>query len=122
MKNLDNILILNALKEHYKFDKGSDFAEFLGIKPAVLSNWYARNTIDWDLIFTKCVDVDLNLLIRGASTVPVSNEPPPGSCKLCEEKDKVIAAQQAQIDTQSDYIELLKAQSPCESGQKRKAG
>ena len=30
------------------------------------------------------------------------------NCQLCNEKDKVIAAQQAQIATQGEYIELLK--------------
>jgi hypothetical protein len=45
---------------------------------------------------------------------------PPG-CELCAAKDAVIAAQQAQIDTQGDYIELLKEVSPQSSGQKRKA-
>lgn len=41
-------------------------------------------------------------------------------CLLCQEKDKVIAAQQSQIDTQAEYIALLKEQSPQINGQKRK--
>ena len=42
-------LILKEIKKHYKFDKDSDFARFLGIKPQVLSNWYARETFDYEI-------------------------------------------------------------------------
>lgn len=51
----DKTLMLNKIKEYYNFDTHAKFAEFLGIKPNTLSNWYSRNTIDYELIFTKCV-------------------------------------------------------------------
>lgn len=41
------------------------------------------------------------------------------SCQICEEKDKVIAEQQARIMDLKEYIELLKDQIP---GQKKSVG
>lgn len=47
-----------------------------------------------------------------------SGDPP--ECQRCKDKDAVIAAQRAQIATQTEYIEHLKEQCPPSSGQKRK--
>ncbi|MEN6423560.1 MAG: hypothetical protein ABFD76_16600 [Smithella sp.] len=68
MNKIDKVLILDALKEHYRFDRDRAFAEFLGIQPTVLSNWYSRKTLDWDVIFTKCVDIDFDKLIKEGLT------------------------------------------------------
>ena len=37
----------------------------LGVSPSVLSNWKKRNTIDWELLFSKCEKANLNWLIYG---------------------------------------------------------
>ncbi|ROH98375.1 helix-turn-helix transcriptional regulator [Chryseobacterium sp. G0240] len=62
---MDKSLILNLIKLHYKFKTDSDFAKFLDISPQMLANWKTRNTIDYDLIYTKCVDIDANWLLTG---------------------------------------------------------
>lgn len=62
---MDKSLILNLIKIHYKFKTDSDFAKFLGISPQMLTNWKSRNTMDYDLIYTKCVDIDANWLLTG---------------------------------------------------------
>jgi hypothetical protein len=74
VNKIDKIMILNALKEHYKFERDRTFAEFLGIQPTVLSNWYARKTLDWDVIFTKCEDIDFNKLIKECLVKKSNNE------------------------------------------------
>ena len=51
--NVDKKLILKQLKDHYNFKKDGDFADFLGIKPQVLSNWMARNTFDIEILYTN---------------------------------------------------------------------
>ncbi len=109
------------------------FAQETGISEAVLLNIIKeKNKPGYDQIVKilnryKVISADWLLTGTGAmlkggeeSGSPPGDVQPPG-CELCKEKDKVIAAQQAQIATQSEYIEVLKAQSPCESGQKRKA-
>lgn len=62
---MDKSLILNAIKLHYGFKSNAEFARFLEITPQILSNWRARNSIDYDLIYTKCVDIDANWLLTG---------------------------------------------------------
>lgn len=58
-------IILDAIKNHYKFKSNTEFAAFLGIAPQTLSSWYSRDSIDYDLIYAKCVDIDANWLITG---------------------------------------------------------
>lgn len=62
---MDKSLILNLIKLHYKFKTDTDFAKFLGVTPQVLQNWKTRNTLDYDLLYTKCVDIDGNWLLTG---------------------------------------------------------
>jgi len=66
MSKIDSTtLILNAIKKHYNFKTNTEFAAFLDIKPQTLSSWYTRGTIDYDLLYSKCVDVDANWLLSG---------------------------------------------------------
>ncbi len=62
---MDKSLILNKIKSHLKLKSDTEFANFLGIKPQVLSNWRKRNTFDTELIYTKCVGIDANWLLTG---------------------------------------------------------
>lgn len=57
--------ILDRIKLHYNLKGNSELADFLGVKKSTISNWYARNTIDFDLIFLKCEDMDFKYLISG---------------------------------------------------------
>ncbi len=62
---MDKTLILRKIKEYYKFKTDGEFAEFLGIKQNSLSNWYTRNTIDYERIISKCDKIDANWLLTG---------------------------------------------------------
>lgn len=59
--------ILNRIISFYSFRNKTELATFLGVSPQTVSNWYSRNSIDYDLIFEKCVGVDLNWLVTGSS-------------------------------------------------------
>lgn len=61
---MDKSLILNRIKKQKKFKKDTELANFLGISRAVLSNWYKRNTIDYELVLSKCEHMDLNELLK----------------------------------------------------------
>ena len=69
-KKIDKSLILNRLISHYDFKFQADLARFLGIKTNTLSNWYTRNIINFDLLVTKCEDLNLNWLINGSGNPP----------------------------------------------------
>lgn len=61
----DKSLILSKIKSHYKFKTNEEFADFLGIAPTTLSSWSRRNSIDTELIYAKCTDIDANWLLTG---------------------------------------------------------
>jgi hypothetical protein len=130
---MDNVLILNKIKEHYKIATNAEFSRFLGIKPNVLTNWFARNSIDYSIIVTKCVDIDANWLLSGIGSMlkdnnenkpkespPCPPPPPVTTCTSCEAKDAAIQAMKTTIETQAKYIKMLEAQSPTEVGQQKK--
>ena len=55
--------IINRLKSALNFKTDLDLAEFFGVKPSTLSTWRARNSVNYDLIFANCSDLDLNWII-----------------------------------------------------------
>lgn len=69
---MDKSLILNRIKEYKKFTSDLQLADFLGVTKQNLSNWRTRNTIDFEILFTKCVDIDLTWLITGKSEYNLS--------------------------------------------------
>ncbi|HMI03052.1 MAG TPA: S24 family peptidase [Pedobacter sp.] len=63
------VLILNEIKSYYKFKSDVDFSRFLSIAPTTLSSWYKRNTMDYDLIYSKCVDINAEFILSGKGEV-----------------------------------------------------
>lgn len=57
--------IINAIKLHYNIKTDTEFANKLGIKQNTLATWYARNTLDYGLIISKCDEIDANWLHTG---------------------------------------------------------
>lgn len=57
--------MLNAIKAHLNMSKNADFARYLGISSQAVSNWYARNTFDAELIYTKCDFINPAWLLTG---------------------------------------------------------
>ena len=68
------MLILGRIKDHYDFKTDADLAAFLGINRSTLSNWYKRNSVDYDLIFLKCEQLDKNWLITGKEEISVMED------------------------------------------------
>ncbi|MCD8092689.1 MAG: helix-turn-helix domain-containing protein [Bacteroides sp.] len=50
------------------FKADSELAAFLGISRSTLSNWTARNSIDFALLLSRLNDVDYNWLLTGKGT------------------------------------------------------
>lgn len=57
--------LVERLKEHYNFKTNNELALFLGVAPNTISGWIKRDSIDYDLIFSRCADIDINWLITG---------------------------------------------------------
>ena len=67
--------IVNRLKEHYQVKSDTDLARLLGVAQTTISSWKSRNTVDFPLIITKCVGIDLNWLVSGTSIISASYAP-----------------------------------------------
>ena len=62
---IDKKQILNRFKEVKKISSDVLLAQYLGISRGTLSNWKARNSLDFDLLFSKCEHESLHWLITG---------------------------------------------------------
>lgn len=66
--------MLKEIKSYLKFTKDKEFANYLGIKPTVLSNWHSRNTFDNELIYTKCDFINPNWLLTGKGDMVLKDQ------------------------------------------------
>lgn len=57
--------IINKLKEYLNFKTDTEFAKFLGIKQNTVSSWRSRDTIDYELIISKCDTISAEWLLTG---------------------------------------------------------
>jgi len=71
---MDKLLILNRIKDVKNLSSDKELAIFLGITTQSLSNWKSRNTIDYETVFTKCVDVNLNWLLSGVGNKMIHDD------------------------------------------------
>lgn len=60
--------ILDLIKKYYNLKNDAALAAFLEIATTTLSSWKSRNSIDYDLIFAKCAEIDINWLIHGTTS------------------------------------------------------
>lgn len=102
---MDKALILSRIKLYLKLKSDKDLADFLGIKPNVLSNWYKRDSIDYDIIFTKCDFIDKNFLIDGKQVAVDDGQ---NKCLPCIDKEERIQELKETIAILKDHIALLK--------------
>jgi hypothetical protein len=128
-------LILDKLKTELKLSTDLALANYLGVNPSTISTWKSRNTVDYALIIAKCKNIDLNWIFlhnanndyrklehpiqtlneEQSSEYQVKKNVKPPGCEKCEEKDKLLASQQATIQalqhamlSQSELVENLK--------------
>ena len=86
-EHLSKSLILSKIKSYYRFQSNADFARFLGIGYNTLSNWYSRNTVDYELIATKCVEISGDWLLSGTGDMLKANAVNKKDPFLVEEPD-----------------------------------
>lgn len=63
--------IIERIKEAEGLKSDASLADFLGISKPALANWRARNSIDYDVVFSKCEHLDFNWLVTGKKTEPL---------------------------------------------------
>ena len=70
---INKSLILDRVKDYFHLKGNSQLAEFLGVTRQTISNWYSRNSIDYDIIITKCTAIDNGIDLKWLLTSEVSN-------------------------------------------------
>lgn len=65
MKTFSSDDILNRLKTALAIGADKELAEILGINKTTLSNWRARNSIDFPLVFSFCEHTNIDWLVTG---------------------------------------------------------
>ncbi|SEQ03168.1 helix-turn-helix domain-containing protein [Flavobacterium urocaniciphilum] len=75
-QNATNILI--RLKNHLNINTDSSLSEFLNIKPNTISSWKKRNTLDYNKIIEKCLElnIDLNAIFNEEAESAQENSTP----------------------------------------------
>lgn len=101
----DKTLILNRLKSHYCFKKDSDFARFLEVKPQTLASWYARNTFDIDILYTKCVEISPDYLLSGKGDI--LRNAAEAKAPLVDKLDEI----QKQLDFKTEQVNFYQEKS-----------
>lgn len=71
---MDKNIIFNRLKQIKGMESDAQLADFLGVTAATLSNWRRRNSLDYDVLLSKCEDVDLNYLLFGEQKAYSTNQ------------------------------------------------
>ena len=94
---LDVSGIVKRAKQALNFKKDSELASYLGVSRATLSNWCARNRIDFHLLLNKMRDVDLNWLLLGKGS-------PKHPAKFCESE---LAKGEVQIIHNPKTVEAI---------------
>ncbi|MGV8135981.1 MAG: helix-turn-helix domain-containing protein [Mangrovibacterium sp.] len=71
---LDKKLIFSRLKFAYGLTSDSKLSHFLGIPPTTLASWKARNTFDFDILYSKCEGLSWDYLVYGIGEPFIKNE------------------------------------------------
>lgn len=110
-------LILNKIKSHYGFKKGTQFAEFLGITQSALANWLSRDTFDIETLITKCEDINPRWMLTGVGEMlnPVQKQESASntndnmqalklSLSLIEQKNKMLEERITEIKKHNEDL------------------
>ena len=72
---IDSREILDRAKVALNATSDMQLADLLGISKSTLSNWRARNSLDYTILFSKCEHINYNWLITGEGDMQNSSKP-----------------------------------------------
>lgn len=105
---INKVLILNKIKEYYSFKKDVELARFLDIKPQTLATWYARNTFDIELLYSKCEDIDGNFILSGKGNIHRSKDSEVNTITKNDEIDTVESKTIQENESLKETNQLLR--------------
>ncbi|WP_289300253.1 helix-turn-helix domain-containing protein [Xylanibacter muris] len=85
---INKTLILDRLKAYFHLKGNGQLAEFLGVTRQTISNWYSRNSVDYDVVITQSVAIDENIDLKWLLTND-SNELSPKEHTAKDDYEKI---------------------------------
>jgi hypothetical protein len=77
LQNVD--LIIERAKQGLGIKTDRALASYFGIKPNTISAWKKRNSVNYELLFTKCASLHKEWLLTGEGEMYVNKEGPTGA-------------------------------------------
>lgn len=74
MDIINSEAVLRRLKNLYNIDTDLELAQFLGVSAPTVSNWKTRSSIDFSLVFSKCVGVNYHYILTGEGSPFAEND------------------------------------------------
>ena len=105
---IDKLQIISRIKQAKNFQSDIELADFLGVSRATLSNWKARNRVDYDLLFSKCEHINLHWLITGEGSMFAGNVEHHNAAAIDHSTATVIHSEAPAANT--DYDGLITSQ------------
>lgn len=111
---MDKSQIINEIKLHLNIKTDSELADFLGVKQPTISSWRKRDTLDYELIITKCNIFNAEWLITGKgnalkSVLKVEKLDRDVNSTISH-LNELLELKQSKINNLEKEIELLKTQ------------
>lgn len=96
--------IISMLKDAFNLKNDVEFAAFLGIATTTLSSWKSRDSLDYDLIYAKCVGIDANWLLSGDGEMM---RKPPGHSVAASPKAEYVSKEKYLMRLENENKRLI---------------
>lgn len=110
---MDKSQIINEIKSHLNIKTDSELANELGVSQPTISAWRKRNTLDYELIITKCKIFNPEWLITGKGNILKndirSNEINIDFKELAETRKELLDYKDKEIKELKDQINILRS-------------
>lgn len=64
MTKINKRFTLDKIKSYFNLKGNRELADFLGVTKQTISNWYTRNSFDYDIIINRCTSIDEDIDLR----------------------------------------------------------
>lgn len=110
MEKLSPLKILDRIKEYYDLTTDIELSDFLGVSRSTVASYRNRGSVNYDLIFSKCPELNFHWLITG--------EGPQEALQLSkEERERIRQVEKEnkllkdQLEDKKIIIRLMREQS-----------
>lgn len=74
MDTINAEAVIQRLKNIYTIETDLELSQFLGVSAPTISNWKTRNSIDFLLVFSKCIGINYHYILTGEGNQFADNE------------------------------------------------